>query len=192
MPGSHWNVNKLSMARLQLAWQTSVKLSPKARQWLLLAAEIAAADLPSETDTGLLSINICGDARMRTINRLHRHKDKTTDVLSFPTQETLRGKTQLEWASPGVLPLGDLIISLPQAQRQAKEFNVSLEEELVHLFFHGFLHLCGFDHEVSPKEEKIMEKEEARLLESFATSRLRPPASRRHTGNPDHKRKPRK
>lgn len=159
------------MARLQIAWQTSVKLSPKARQWLTLAAEIAAGDLPDKTDTGLLSINICGDARMRTINRTHRNKDKTTDVLSFPAQETLRGKTQFAWAGPGVLPLGDLIISLPQAQKQAKEFNVSLEEELVHLFFHGFLHLCGYDHEVSPKEEKIMESEEARLLESFARNR---------------------
>ena len=171
LPGSLGNVNKLHMARLQIAWQSSVKLTPKARLWVTQAAEIAAHELPAKAKTVLLSINICGDAKMRGINRTHRNKDKTTDVLSFPAQITLRKTSQLDWAGPGILPLGDLIISLPQAQRQAKEFKISLEEELVHLFFHGFLHLCGYDHEVSPQEEKIMEKEEARLLEKFAQNK---------------------
>lgn len=161
------------MARLQIAWQSSVKLSVKARKWLTLAAEIAGEELPKQIDCGLLSINVCGDARMRSLNREHRGKDKTTDVLSFPAQETLRKKSVLDWASPGVLPLGDLVIALPQARRQALEFKVSLEEELVHLFFHGFLHLCGYDHEISAKEELLMEREEAKLLERFAQRRSR-------------------
>lgn len=175
------------MAHLELEWQHSVKISPKIKKWLMLAAEVAAADLPKSVKTGLLSINLCGDTRMRTINREHRHKDKTTDVLSFPAQQDLRHARSFDFVAPGVLPLGDLVISLPQAQRQAREFKVTLEEELVHLFFHGFLHLCGYDHEISVEEETIMEREEARLLEKFAKRRLRLPASRRHTGHPDHK-----
>ena len=159
------------MSQFKVEWHTSVKLTKNSKTWLNLACEVAAQDLPTKVDVALLSINICGDARMKSLNKLHRGKDKTTDVLSFPAQGNLRKEKNLDWASPGVLPLGDLVISLPQASRQAKEFSVSLEEELVHLFFHGFLHLCGYDHEISLKEEKLMEKEEARLLEKFAKKR---------------------
>lgn len=159
------------MARLELEWSTSVKTSAKLRKWLELAADVAAGDLPETVRLGLISLNICGDSRMRSINRAHRQKDKTTDVLSFPGQASLRKKNRFDWAAPGVLPLGDLVISLPQAQKQAKTFKVTLEEEMVHLFFHGFLHLYGYDHEISAKEEKIMEREEARLLEKFAQRR---------------------
>lgn len=104
------------------------------------------------------------------MNREFRGKDKTTDVLSFPSQQSVR-KSKLTWAAPGVLPLGDLVLSLPQARRQAKQFGVSLEEEVVHLFIHGYLHLLGFDHEVSAKEEQLMLKHEARILEKFAEAR---------------------
>lgn len=161
------------MSQIKVEWHTSVKLTNKAKVWLNLACEVASQNLPSNADTALLSINICGDARMRSLNKVHRKKDRTTDVLSFPAQDNLRKGKSFDWASPGILPLGDLVISLPQASRQAKEYSVSLEEELVHLFFHGFLHLCGYDHEISLKEEKIMEKEEARLLEDFAKKRPR-------------------
>lgn len=164
------------MTQLQLEWTSSVTVSPKLRRWLTLAAEVAAQQLPKEAKVSLLSLTLCGDARMRRLNSEHRGKDKTTDVLSFPAQLTLRDpRGERDWFAPGILPLGDLVISLPQARRQAKEFKVSLEEEIVHLFFHGFLHLCGYDHELSSAEEKLMEKEEARLLEKFAVKRKASP-----------------
>lgn len=108
---------------------------------------------------------------MRTINREHRGKDKVTDVLSFPAQSSLRTSKNLDWIQAGELSLGDLVISLPQAQRQAREFKLTVEEEMVHLFIHGFLHLMGYDHELSSKEEKLMEGLEAKLLEKFAKKR---------------------
>jgi len=156
---------------IKVRTHSTVKLTSSQVKWLALAAEVAADDLSSSVREALLNVMICGDARMRTMNREHRGKDKTTDVLSFPAQMSLRQKKNWDWIAPGVLPLGDLVISLPQARRQASEFGVRLEEELVHLFFHGFLHLYGFDHEVSAKEEKIMQGHEARLLEKFSQLR---------------------
>jgi probable rRNA maturation factor len=156
---------------LKVTTHSRVKLSPKSQRWLALAAEVASGDLPKTVREALLNVMICGDARMRSMNREHRGKDKTTDVLSFPAQLSLRKKADWDWIASGILPIGDLVISLPQARRQAKEFGVRLEEELVHLFFHGFLHLYGFDHEISAKEEKIMQQHEARLLEKFAKLR---------------------
>ncbi len=159
------------MTKLIVETHSSVTLSATAKRWLALAAEVAASDLPTSVRQGMLNVMVCGDGRMRSMNREHRAKDKTTDVLSFPAQVNLRNPKNWDWIAPGVLPLGDLVISLPQARRQAKQFSVRLEEELVHLFFHGYLHLWGFDHEISAKEEKLMQGHEARLLESFAKLR---------------------
>jgi probable rRNA maturation factor len=158
------------MPKLTVQTVSFVKSSPKLSRWLILAYEVVAPELPANVSQALLSVTICGDARMCRMNREFRGKDKTTDVLSFPAQQGVRNK-KLSWAAPGVLPLGDLVISLPQARRQAKQFGVSLEEEMIHLFIHGYLHLLGFDHELSLKEEKLMLKHEARLLKKFAEVR---------------------
>lgn len=80
-----------------------------------------------------LSLLFCGDARMRRLNREWRKKDKPTDVLSFPSGET------------GFL--GDVVIDVPYAARQARSRGHSLERELQILLVHGVLHLLGFDHE---------------------------------------------
>jgi probable rRNA maturation factor len=93
------------------------------------------------------------DTEMRRMNRKHRGKDKTTDVLSFPLDDTTPLlQTRL---------LGDLVISVPTAQKQAKEYGVPLREELLRLLIHGFLHLLGYDHEnVSRKKARAMEQKE--------------------------------
>jgi probable rRNA maturation factor len=62
------------------------------------------------------------------------------------------------------MDLGDLVICKEKALSQAREFEITYEQEVVHLAVHGFLHLIGFDHEVSPKEEKIMEAHENELV----------------------------
>jgi probable rRNA maturation factor len=86
-----------------------------------------------------------GDAAVRTLNRTYRKKDKTTDVLSFP----LEGR-----GDGGRRHLGDIIISVPQARRQARELGHSLEAELVYLTIHGFIHLLGYDHFQGHEEEE--------------------------------------
>ncbi len=159
------------MARINLQISHSVKISKKLKLWLELASHVAADILPSSVKHTYLNLLVCGDQRIKSINRNFRDKDKVTDVLSFPVQNNLRHNKKLDWIQSGELSLGDLVISMPQAQRQAREFGLSMEEEMVHLFFHGYLHLLGYDHEVSVKEEKLMESLEAKLLDRFAKKR---------------------
>jgi|SRR3989344_2347673 len=87
--------------------------------------------------------------RSQELNREHRGKDKPTDVLSFPLNEHGLKKY-------GILPLGDIFICLEVAQQQADEMNIPLNQELARLAVHGFLHLIGYDHELSPVDEKKM------------------------------------
>jgi probable rRNA maturation factor len=111
-----------------------------------------------------ISLTLCGKVKIRKLNNEYRQKDYATDVLSFPVYENLRpDKKSHEKALPEI-ELGDIIICKEMAKKQAKEFEISLEQEIIHLTVHGFLHLLGFDHEVSRKEEIIMEKYEAELV----------------------------
>jgi probable rRNA maturation factor len=91
-----------------------------------------------------LSIVLVSDPQIRRLNKLYRNKDKPTDVLSFPIGEKVNG-----W-----LILGDIVISVDTARRQAQELGHSLEEELKRLLVHGLVHLLGYDHELGGEEEK--------------------------------------
>lgn len=111
-----------------------------------------------------LSLELTGDRRIRRLNREYRKKDQPTDVLAFPTREAVMPR--------GVRPvagmLGDVLISLPTAVRQAKEAGRSIDDELAMLLVHGVLHLCGYDHERSPREAARMSRRERVLLHLIA------------------------
>ncbi|MCO4792746.1 MAG: rRNA maturation RNase YbeY [Bacteriovoracaceae bacterium] len=103
-----------------------------------------------------VQLTLCGDKRIRSLNKLYRKKDKATDVLSFPIHDSLRRDQRDEAFLFNMINIGDIVISRDTARKQAKHFEIGLAEEIVHLFIHGFLHLCGFDHELSKKEHEIM------------------------------------
>ena len=103
----------------------------------------------------VLSLEIVGDGRMRRLNRAYRQRNNTTDVLAFATREG---------PGPPSLLLGDVVISLPQAIRQAHEHEVPVDRELVSLLIHGILHLCGYDHERGEDEARRMAMRERQLL----------------------------
>lgn len=103
-----------------------------------------------------LSIELVGDHRMRGLNRRYRKKNRTTDVLAFPMREAESGFYSAL--------LGDVVISIPMARRQALEAGHSLNDELAALLVHGILHLCGYDHERSPKEAMRMQRRERAIL----------------------------
>ncbi len=84
-----------------------------------------------------LSLVLAGDDAIRRLNRTFRGKDKPTDVLSFPAMER---------TPEGVFHMGDIIISVPRAEKQARELGHSLAHEIEYLTVHGFLHLLGFEH----------------------------------------------
>ena len=107
-----------------------------------------------------LGILFVGDQRMRSLNRQYRGKDRTTDVLAFAMREAPHSSASL---------LGDVVIAVPTAVRQAKEGQRSLDEELTVLLVHGILHLCGYDHERSEKEARRMHRRERMILRSIGS-----------------------
>ena len=115
-----------------------------------------------------LSLTICGITKITSLNRKYRNREKATDVLSFPLHQDLkRGRER------GLqrLCLGDIYICREMAFAQAKKFHISYYEELIHLFVHGFLHLLGYDHEVSLRAEREMLKREDDLLNNIMGSK---------------------
>jgi len=108
---------------------------------------------------GSISINYIGDVRMRTLNRIYRGKDRTTDVLSFAAQE---GDMCIPHDD-----LGDIFISVKQIERQAKEFRVSYKEESARMLVHGILHLLGYDHVKAVEAKKMFGLQEQFLEDIF-------------------------
>jgi probable rRNA maturation factor len=108
-----------------------------------------------------VELTVCGDAEMERLNFDHMGERGPTDVLSFPLHEwSVNGKrSQLTdddgVAPPGPLLLGDVVIDLDQALRQAADGNWGVTEELVLLAIHGTLHLLGHDHADMEEEQRM-------------------------------------
>jgi metalloprotein, YbeY/UPF0054 family len=107
--------------------------------------------IPSEISD--VSIAIVDDEAMRNLNRKFRKKNKTTDVLTFPADDS--------YADPNAQgrPLGDIVISVDQARRQAVEQKHSLVTEIRYLILHGILHALGYDHETDDGAMNELEAE---------------------------------
>ncbi len=126
--------------------------------WLeSLAGGVLAAEGAPDAE---VSVVVTDDATIRELNRRYAGEDSVTDVLSFSLQEG----EEFAWPA-GVQQLGEVIISLPTAQRQAQEGGLPLEQEVAHLLVHGLLHLLGHDH-AEPEEERRMRQREDVLLRS--------------------------
>jgi len=106
-----------------------------------------------------LSLLFTDDREIQQLNRDYRQKDKPTDVLSFALEDE---KKRPHFAHA---PLGDIVISVETAIRQAKQNRNTPDRELVRLIIHGLLHLLGYDHErVSQKEAQRMRRKERALM----------------------------
>jgi probable rRNA maturation factor len=106
-------------------------------------------NLPEEISE--VSIAFIDDAAMKSLNRKYRGKHRTTDVLTFPADE--------DYADPDQYgrPLGDIVISVEQAKRQAEEQRHSLATEIRYLILHGVIHALGYDHETDEGEMNELE-----------------------------------
>jgi probable rRNA maturation factor len=98
---------------------------------------------------------------MRSLNRRFRGIDRTTDVLSFSFREGAFGDLRPD-------ALGDIVVSVPQAERQAREARHSFVREIEILLIHGLLHLLGYDHERGPSEARRMRRREQQFLKRLA------------------------
>jgi probable rRNA maturation factor len=104
--------------------------------------------VPSEASG--VTLVFVSDRSMRELNRQWRDKKETTDVLSFPA-----GKDEFD--NPNGSVLGDVVISVEQAARQAKENGLTFDQEIGQLILHGLLHLCGHDHDTDAGEMNRLE-----------------------------------
>lgn len=101
-------------------------------------------------DAAGVTVAFVSDRAMREFNGMWRHKQATTDVLSFPAEQD-------EFEKAEGARLGDVVISVEQAARQAKENGLTVDDEIAQLILHGLLHLCGFDHTTDNGEMNRME-----------------------------------
>lgn len=132
-----------------------IRLAVRRASWVRVASQVLQAVGEASSE---LSIELIGDGRMCRLNREYRRKDRTTDVLAFAMRES---------SSPDGTLLGDVVISVPTARRQAKAHGRALDEELAWLLVHGVLHLCGYDHERSEQEERRMRRREQHILRAL-------------------------
>ena len=114
-----------------------------------------------------INILVTDDAGIQTVNRVSRNIDKATDVLSFPMFEFAPGNPPSDWTDyqdpdSGLVPLGDMCISLERAVAQAAEFGHSVRREVGYLTIHSMLHLLGYDHlDEGPMKAQMRGREEA-------------------------------
>lgn len=148
--------------------QTAVKIPVGIR---LLIRRCCQAVLATENfgKDAEVSVSFVTNKEIRSLNKAYRNKDKETDVLSFPL--TSEDGTQEVNAETGSVLLGDVVISLEMAVKQANMYGHSLEREVGFLTVHSMLHLLGYDHETSSLEERIMREKEEAVLEKLGISR---------------------
>lgn len=115
-----------------------------------------------------VSLLLVDDESIRELNLSYRGMDKATDVLSFAMNEEIDGAPEFISAEENIL--GDIVISLETAQRQASEYGHSLDRELGFLTVHGMLHLLGYDH-MGEQDTAIMRQKEEQILNSLELTR---------------------
>ena len=113
-----------------------------------------------------VSILLTGDKDIRRLNQEFRSIDQPTDVLSFPQN------ADEDPCIPEEIILGDIAVSLDIAKAQAKEHGLDFKEEIILLLIHGILHLLGYDHEISEKEEEKMRNKTRELFKLVFPERM--------------------
>ena len=115
-----------------------------------------------------VSVTFVDDERIHSLNKEYRDVDSSTDVLSFPLGENGVYDKNLE---TGALLLGDIVISIPTAVRQAEIYGHTLQREIGFLTVHSMLHLLGYDHVNGGMEEVRMREKEERVLTELGLKR---------------------
>ncbi len=100
-------------------------------------------------EKSVFSVVLINDEKIQFLNKKYRNIDKVTDVLSFAFEDNSNIKNN------EIRVLGDIFISIPQMERQAAEYDNTIEEELSFLVVHGLLHLLGYDHMTKDEEIKM-------------------------------------
>lgn len=155
------------MSKYIVDFQVTAGLNPKCGGKLI--REVATKTLQKErvNTPSEVSIFLTTDDEVRRLNAEYRGVNRTTDVLSFSLEEAddsfVRQPEGSRW-------LGEVVVSYPQAVRQAAEYGHSIERETAFLTVHGILHLLGYDHQ-DPEGEAIMTRRQEEVLSSLGLTR---------------------
>lgn len=142
------------------------------RKVIRTALQMEGVALPCEVD-----VLLTNDEGIHQINREMRQVDKPTDVLSFPEFEFVPGQPPTEAdaalcdVATGLLPLGDMVLSMERVQAQAKEFGHSKGRELAYLVTHSVLHLLGYDHLDEGEQKAQMREREDTIMAQLGIER---------------------
>ena len=121
-----------------------------------------------------VNILLTDDEGIREVNRDMREIDRATDVLSFPMFDLVPGEHPDEYdADPdtGLVPLGDMCISVERAQAQAQEYGHSFDREICYLCVHSVLHLLGYDHLDEGEMKRQMRSREEEIMSTLKLER---------------------
>ncbi len=147
--------------------QTEVKVPVGIRLLIRRSCQAVLASEHFDRDAEV-SVSFVSNAEIQSLNKNYRNKDAVTDVLSFPLlsdgADSINNET-------GFVILGDVVISLETAMKQANIYGHSLEREIGFLTVHSMMHLLGYDHETSPLDERKMREKEEEVLESLGIAR---------------------
>ena len=144
---------KIKMAKLKAYIrnnQNKIKIPVGIRLLIRRCCQAVLTTEKFEKDTEV-SVTFVSNNEIKNLNKTYRNKDSVTDVLSFPLNENDNYEINAE---TGAVVLGDIVISLETAFKQAENFGHSLEREIGFLTVHSMLHLLGYDHETSSLKKK--------------------------------------
>lgn len=130
---------------------------------LVRAAVAATLDYEQYQNPVEVSVTFTDNEKIRELNRKFRGIDRATDVLSFPLFD-YEGQTDEPPVDELLGMLGDIVISLEQAKKQAEEYGHSFEREAAFLCVHSMLHLLGYDHETSKEDDADMRRRQSEIL----------------------------
>lgn len=158
--------HKVNLVFEQLSMQKYV-ISSNIRKCIQKTLEAEGVDTRCE-----INVLVTDDAGIRIINRESRELDKPTDVLSFPMFQLEAGNPPEDWTNyqdpaTGLVPLGDMCISLERAVAQAEEFGHTVRREIGYLTIHSMLHLLGYDHLDEGEQKKQMRSREEAIAASI-------------------------
>ncbi|MBQ8835230.1 MAG: rRNA maturation RNase YbeY [Oscillospiraceae bacterium] len=153
--------HRINIVFEQLSLQTLV-IKSIIRKCIHATLDAERVSVPCE-----INVLVTDDAGIQIVNRESRNLDKPTDVLSFPMFQLEAGNPPSNWVDyqdpdTGLVPLGDMCISLERAVAQAQEFGHSTRREVGYLTIHSMLHLLGYDHlDEGPQKAQMRGREEA-------------------------------
>ena len=158
--------HKINIVFEQLSLQTLV-IKSIIRKCIHETLDAERISVPCE-----INVLVTDDAGIQIVNRESRELDKPTDVLSFPMFQLEPGNPPSDWMeyqdpATGLVPLGDMCISLERAVAQAQEFGHSTRREVGYLTIHSMLHLLGYDHLDEAEMKKQMRGREEAIAASI-------------------------